>query len=199
MMLHCNWVHCLYTQRSLDSPPMFDSGGSHVLPCTGAHEWDRRRPHLFPVCFHSQKFNKNKVDLEYTLVRQDGEYLTERWEELYFLNPEKTEGYKRTELTSVYQQREAMDDKVSKGWAWQGSWKDCDSGQNQGKEYPLVLCSTKTQLKCKEEDQPDLAKPVPGRSPVLLWWLTHSIRKSILSLSLHSSAVWYWSAASLWS
>lgn len=41
------------------------------------------------------------------------------------------------------------------------SWKDCDSGQNQGKEFRLVLCSTKTQLKWKEEDQPDLAKPVP--------------------------------------
>lgn len=38
-----------------------------------------------------------------------------RWEELYFLSPEITEGYKRTELVSVYQQREAIDDKVSKG------------------------------------------------------------------------------------
>lgn len=72
-------------------------------------------PIFSPVCFHPQKFNKNKVNLEYNFLRQDEECLMERWEELYFLNPEKTEGYKRTELTSVYQQRKAMDDKVSKG------------------------------------------------------------------------------------
>lgn len=51
MMLHCNWIHSLYTQRSLDSPPVFDARGSHVLGCTGAHEWDRKRPHLFLSLF----------------------------------------------------------------------------------------------------------------------------------------------------
>lgn len=54
-MLHCNWVHCPYTQRSLDSPPVFDAGGSHVLLMSETGE----DPIRSPVSFHPQKLNKN--------------------------------------------------------------------------------------------------------------------------------------------
>lgn len=212
-MLHCNWIHSLYTQRSLDSPPVFDARGSHVLGCTGAHEWDRKRPHLFLSLFSSpevqQKQSQSGVHFSKTGWRMSHEEMGRA----LFLESRNNWRIQENRAgiclsakgSNRWQSKQRLSSTgVMKGlWQWSKPRQRVSSGlmlhknttemERGGPAWPGKACSYSPKARniCQKIFRKDL-RYFCGDWHSRLW-------KCILLLSLHSSAVWYKSAASLWS